>query len=54
MGAQPMQTMFFLFFLISLVGVYHLVKIAMLLTEMNGHMRDIAFHARRIPVDPSD
>jgi hypothetical protein len=49
-----MQTMLLIIFLVSLVGIYNLFKIAMLLTEMNGHMRDIAFHVRRIPVDPND
>jgi hypothetical protein len=46
--------MLILVFLIGLVGVYYLVKIALLLAEMNGHMRDIAFHTRRIPRDPND
>lgn len=49
-----MQAIIFMTFLLVLAGVYNLFKIAMLLTEMNGHMRDIAFHTRRIPIDPND
>jgi hypothetical protein len=49
-----MQTILFLFFVIALIGVFCLIKIWGLLSEMNGHMRDIAFHTRRIPVDRND
>ena len=49
-----MQTIVFMTFLLALIGVFCLVKIWELLSEMNGHMRDIAFHTRRIPVDRSD
>jgi len=49
-----MQILAFMMFFLGLIGVYCLVKIWEMLSEMNGHLSNIAFHARRIPTDPSD
>ena len=39
---------------IGLVAAYQLVRITSLLMEANAHLREIASHARRIPIDPKD
>jgi hypothetical protein len=47
--------MVFILVILLTPAIFFLNWIALLLLkEMNGHMRDVAFHARRIPVDPND
>jgi hypothetical protein len=43
-----------LVFLVGLAGVYYLVKMSTQISEMNGHLRDIAYHTKRIPKDLND